>query len=213
MSLRKLVRSINFMLMFGLFAWYSGRYFREVGEDVLVRTWTITFYKLDASCIYWVTLRVAGWIFVYLCLLRLEGGFSVYLYIRHRSFAAVFRRIFAQCIGIVLAYYGIGTLAMAVCHKVMVSETEILKLLCQGRLPFVLIGECLGGLSFCLAAYLVYLVIRRAEAGFLAVLSGRIILGVLAGWERPGLPIQMAFTAAMTVAVFYVAFYRFRQGL
>lgn len=213
MSLRKLARPISFILFFGLFAWYSRQYFREVREDVLIRTWTLTFHRLDSDCVYWIILRMAGWVCIYLCLLRLESGFSVYMFLRHRSFSVVFVRTYVRCISVVLSYYGLGTLVMAVCHRAMEPGAELGQLLWQSRLPGILGGECMGCLSFCLAAYLVYCIFRKVEVGFLTVLAARLFFGFAVGGERPGLLVQTVLAAVMTGMAFCVAFYNFKAEL
>lgn len=213
MSLRKPARSISFALLFCLLAWYSRRYMGEVQGEILVQTWTRDFRRLNADCIYWLALRLAAWVFIYLRLLRLESGFSVYLFLRQRSFARVVARTYAGCLGMAFCYYFLGTLTMAVCHWAAMPGTELRGLLWKERLPEILAGECLGSVSFCLAAYLIFCLCRRAEAGFLAVLTGRLLWGFMAGEVRPGLPAQAAVSCMLAGAVYFAAAHNFSEKL
>ena len=112
MSLRKPAKAISFVLLFCLLAWYSRRYMGEVQEEILVAAWSRAFRRLNGDCIYWMALRLAAWLFIYLRLLRLESGFSVYLFLRRRSFARVFLRTYTGCLGTALCYYCLGTLLL-----------------------------------------------------------------------------------------------------
>ncbi len=209
MSLRKPAKSISFVLLFCLLAWYSRRFLGETQEDILVCTWNHSFHRMNADCIYWMALRLAAWIFIYLRLLRLENGFSIYLFLRRRSFSRIFMRMYVSCLGKALWYYGLGTLVMAVCHWSVTPGAGLGRLLYQEGLPEILAGECLGGFSFCLAAYLLYCLFRRAEVGFLAALTGRLLLGFASGGARLGLPVQIAVTCVLTGIVFFAAAHNF----
>lgn len=205
MSLRKPAKAISFVLLFCLLAWYSRRYMGEVQEEILVAAWSRAFRRLNGDCIYWMALRLAAWLFIYLRLLRLESGFSVYLFLRRRSFARVFLRTYTGCLGTALCYYCLGTLIMAVCHWAAVPGTDLGLLLWQERLPEILAGECLGSLSLCLAAYLVFSLCGRAEAGFLAVLTGRLLWGFGVGETGVGLPVQAVLGCVLAGAAFFAA--------
>ena len=71
--------------------------------------------------------------------------------------------------------------------------------------------EGLEALSFCLTAYVVHCLFRKAETGFLAVLVGRMILNFVTGGIRPELLVQMAFNLIMTYLVFLMAFRDFAE--
>lgn len=211
MSLRKPAKSISFILLFCLLSWYSRRSLGEAQEDMPVCTWNLTFHRINADCIYWITLRLAAWIFIYLRLLRLESGFSVYLFLRQRSYGKVFARTYVECIGIAACYYGIGTLAMAVCNGVALSDVDVGSLLWQSSLPRILAEESLDALSFCLAAYAVHRIFKKAEAGFLLVLVGRLLLNFATGGTRPVLPVQMTANLVIMGMVFLIAFHDFTE--
>lgn len=211
MSLKKHIRLISIILLFCLLAWYSQHFLRETQGDMLVRTWKRTFSRLNADCIYWITLRLTAWILIYLRLLRLENGFSIYLFLRQGSYWKVFMRTYAECIGMVLCYYGVGTLIMAVYHGMTISGVNIENLLWQSGLPQILAEESLECLSFCLTAYVVHYVFRKAEVGFLVVLAGRLLLNFATGGVRLELPVQMTVNLVMTSMVFFIAFHDFTE--
>ena len=156
-------------------------------------------------------MRLAVWIVIYLHLLRLESGFSIYLFLRQRSYVRVFAGTYIGCIGMAVCYYGVGTLIMAVCHGAALPGIDAGSLLWQTGLPLILAEEGLEALSFCLAAYAVYCLFRKAEAGFLAVLAGRLVLNFVTGGVRPGLPIQLAVNLGMICVVFLLAFRDFAE--
>lgn len=106
---------------------------------------------------------------------------------------------------------GVGTLIMAVCHGAALPGTDAGSLLWQTDLPLILAEEGLEALSFCLAVYVVHCLLRKPEAGFLAVLAGRLILNFVTGGVRPGLPVQLAVNLAMTGLVFLMAFRDFAE--
>lgn len=211
MFLRKRVRPISMFLLFYLLAWYSRSYLREAGEELLVSMWNRTFHGLGPDCVYWIAMRLAAWISIYLHLLRLESGFSVYLFLRQRSYGRVFFGTYIGCIGIAVCYYGVGTLIMAACHGAALPGIDAGSLLLQSGLPLILAEEGLEALSFCLIAYVVHCLFRKEEAGFLAVLAGRLILNFITGGVRPGLPVQLAVNLVMTGLVFLIAFRDFAE--
>ncbi|MCM1187194.1 MAG: hypothetical protein NC251_11435 [Lachnoclostridium sp.] len=209
MFLRKHAKRASFILLFCLLAWYSGE--AGPGAELLVSMWDRTFYRIGADCVYWITMRLAAWIVIYLHLLRLESGFFVYLFLRQRSYGKVFLHTYAGCVGRAMCYYGIGTLIMAVFHSLTLPGVRIGSLLCQGALPRILAEEGLEALSFCLAAYAVHCVFRHAEAGFLVTLTGRLALNFATGGARPGLPVQLTVLLVLTMVVFFMAFRNFAE--
>lgn len=211
MFLRKRVRLISMFLLFCLLAWYSRSYLRKNGEELLVSVWNHTFHRFGPDCIYWITMRLAAWISIYLYLLRLESGFSVYLFLRQRSYGKVFTGTYIGCIRIAVFYYGVGTLIMTVCHWAALPDIDAVSLLQQTGLPLILAEEGLEALSFCLAAYAVHGLFRKAEAGFLAVLAGRLVLNFATGGARPGLSVQLAVNLVMAGLVFLMAFRDFTE--
>lgn len=211
MFLRKPVKLISMALLFFLLAWYSRLFLMETGEELLVCTWNHTFHRFGADCIYWIAMRLAAWISIYLHLLRLESGFSIYLFLRQRSYGKVFLRTYAGCIGRAVCYYGVGTLVMAVFHSLTLPGVDMGSLLWQSDLLRALAEEGLEALSFCLAAYVVHCVFRHAEAGFLAVLAGRLLLNFVTGGNRPVLPVQIAVNLIMICVVFFLAFRNFAE--
>lgn len=209
--LRKRVKLISMTLLFCLLAWYSRSFLRETGEDLLVTLWNRTFHRVGPDCIYWIAMRLAAWIVIYLHLLRLESGFSIYLFLRQRSYVRVFAGTYIGCIEIAVCYYGVGTLLMAVCYGVALPDIDAGSLLWQTGLPLILAEEGLEALSFCLAAYAVHCLFRKAEVGFLAVLAGRLVLNLVTGGVRPGLPVQLAVNLGMICVVFLLAFRDFAE--
>lgn len=211
MFLRKRVRLVSMSLLFCLLAWYSRSFLREVGEELLVSMWNHTFYKLGPDCVYWIAMRLTAWIFIYLHLLRLDSGFSIYLFLRQRSYGKVFLHTYAGCIGRAVYYYGAGTLVMAIFHGLALSSMDIGSLLWQRGLLHILAEESLEALSFCLAAYVIHCIFRKAEAGFLAVLAGRLLLNFATGGGRPVLSVQLAVNLVMICVVFFFAFRDFAE--
>ena len=211
MFLRKPVKLISMALLFFLLAWYSRLFLMETGEDLLVCTWNRTFHRFEADCIYWITMRLAAWILIYLHLLRLESGFSIYLFLRQRSYGKVFLYTYAGCVGRAVCYYGVGTLAMAIFHSLALPGMDMGNLLCRSVLLQALAEEVLEALSFCLAAYVVHCIVRHAEAGFLAVLAGRLLLNFVTSGNRPILPVQLAVNLLMICVVFFLTFRDFAE--
>ena len=211
MFLRKRVRLVSMFLFFCLLAWYSRSFLRETGDEILVSMWNRTFHRFGPDCIYWIVMRLTAWIFIYLHLLRLESGFSVYLFLRQRSYGKVFAGTYTGCIGMAVCYYGVGTLIMAVCHGAALPGIDAGSLLWQTNMPLILAEEGLEDLSFCLAAYVMHCFLRKTEAGFLAVLAGRLILNFVTGGVRLGLPVQLAVNLVMTGLVFLMAFRDFAE--
>lgn len=115
------------------------------------------------------------------------------------------------CVGLAVCYYGVGTVIMAICHGIVLPGIEVGNLLGQRGLPLILVEEGLEALSFCLTAYVVHCLFRKAETGFLAVLVGRMILNFVTGGIRPELLVQMAFNLIMTYLVFLMAFRDFAE--
>jgi len=192
-------------LLCGLLTWYSRSFLRESGEELLYSMWNRTFHGIGPDCVYWITMRLTAWIAVYLHLLRLESGFSIYLFLRQRSYGKVFLRNFAGCMGMAAGYYGAVTLAAAVSQGMALPGTE------TGGLLRILAEEGLEALNFCLAAYAVHCVLRRAEAGFLAVLAGRLLLNAVTGGGRPAMPVQLAAGLVLAGVVFFLAFRDFAE--
>ena len=211
MFLRKCTRLISVSLLFYLLAWYSRIFLNENTEELLVSMWNRAFQRFGPDCIYWITMRLAAWITIYLHLLRLEGGFTVYLFLRKRSYGRVFVVTYIGCVGLAVCYYGVGTVIMAICHGIVLPGIEVGNLLGQRGLPLILVEEGLEALSFCLTAYVVHCLFRKAETGFLAVLVGRMILNFVTGGIRPELLVQMAFNLIMTYLVFLMAFRDFAE--
>lgn len=209
--MRKRVKLVSMVLLFCLLAWYSRFFVREKGEGLLVRTWNVTFRGFGPDCIYWIVLRITAWISVYLHLLRLESGFSIYLFLRHKSYGRVFLRTYAGCVGRAVCYYGAGTLIMAIYHGMTMPGVNVGSLLWQSGLLGILAEEGLEALSFCLAAYVIHCAFGHAEAGFLAVLAGRLLLNFVTGGDRPALPVQAAVNVIMICGVFFLAFRDFAE--
>ena len=211
MFLKKPVKLISMPLLFCLLAWYSRLFLMETGEELLVCTWNRTFYRFGADCIYWIAMRLTAWISIYLHLLRLESGFSIYLFLRQRSYGKVFLGTYAGCIGRTVCYYGVGTLAMAVFHSMTLSGMNMGSLLWQSGLLQALAEEGLEALSFSLAAYVLHCAFRHAEAGFLAVLAGRLLLNFVTGGNRPEMLVQIAVNLFMICVVYFLAFRDFAE--
>lgn len=211
MSLKRAARWISFPLLFCLLGWYDWCFLRETGEDILIHTWNLTFHKLDGVCIYWMAMRFAAWVMIYLHLLRLESGFSIYLFFRQKSYGKVFLYTYTGCIGRAVCYYGVGTLIMAFFFGLVGSGVDLGELLQQSGLLLILAEESLEALSFCLAAYVVHCAFRKAEAGFLVVLAGRLLLNFATGGDRPALSVQIAVNLIMICAVFFLAFRNFAE--
>lgn len=211
MFLRKHIRLISIFLLFCLLAWYSKSFLRETGEELLICTWDHTFYRFGPDCIYWISMRLSAWISVYMHLLRLESGFSIYLFLRQKSYGRVFLHTYMGCIGWAVCYYGVGTVVMAIFHGLTVSGVNPVILLQQSDLPAILLEEGLEALSFCLTAYVVHCIFRKAEAGFLTVLAGRLLLNFGTGGGRPALPVQLAVNLIMVCVVFFLAFRDFAE--
>lgn len=199
------------ILLFCLLAWYARSYLMETDEELLLRIWDRTFHRFGPDCIYWIAMRLTAWIAVYLHLLRLESGFSIYLFLRQKSYGKVFWGTYAGCVGRAVCYYGFGTLVMAVFLCLTGSGVDPGELLQQSGLLLILAEESLEALSFCLAAYVVHCVFRKAEAGFLAVLAGRLLLNFVTGGIRPALPMQIAVNLIMICVVFFLAFRDFAE--
>ena len=195
---RKCTRLISVSLLFYLLAWYSRIFLNENTEELLVSMWNRAFQRFGPDCIYWITMR-------------LEGGFTVYLLLRKRSYGRVFVGTYIGCVGLAVCYYGVGTVIMAICHGIVLPGIEVGNLLGQRGLPLILVEEGLEALSFCLTAYVVHCLFRKAETGFLAVLVGRMILNFVTGGIRPELLVQMAFNLIMTYLVFLMAFRDFAE--
>lgn len=210
-KLKTLVRALCFVLFFYLLAWYFQHVFGEAREDILVCTWNLSFRRPDAACMCWILLRLPAWIFLHLRFLRLESGFSVYLFLRQGSYWRVFARTYAGCIGMVGCYYGVGTLIMAVCHGVALPGVNVTRLLWQSGLLRILAEEGLEALSFCLAAYGVYRLFQKVEVGFLAVLAGRLLLNYATGGTRPELPVQMMVNFVIIALTYNIAFHDFPE--
>ena len=211
MFLKKCVKLISMILLFCLLAWYSRSYLMETGEELLLHIWDITFHRFGPDCIYWIAMRLTAWIAVYLHLLRLESGFSIYLFLRQKSYGKVFLGTYAGCIGKVVCYYGAGTLIMAIFLGLMGAGVDLGELLQQGGLLLILAEESLEALSFCLAAYVFHCIFRKAETGFLAVLAGRLLLNFVTSGVRPALPVQTAVNLIMICVVFFLAFRDFSE--
>lgn len=211
MFLRKCTRLISVSLLFYLLAWYSRIFLNENTEELLVSMWNRAFQRFGPDCIYWITMRLAAWITIYLHLLRLEGGFTVYLFLRKRSYGRVFVGTYIGCVGLAVCYYGVGTVIMAICHGIVLPGIEVGNLLGQRGLPLILVEEGLEALSFCLTAYVVHCLFRKAETGFLAVLAGRMILNFVTGGARPRLPVQLAVHLVVASLTFLMAFRDFTE--
>lgn len=208
---RKPVKLISMALLFCLLAWYSRFFLMETGEELLVCTWNRTFHRFGADCIYWIAVRLTAWILIYLHLLRLESGFFIHLFLRQRSYGRVFLHTYAGCIGRAVCYYGVGTLVMAVFHGLTLPGMNMGSLLWQSGLLRALAEESLEALSFCLAAYVVHCAFRHAEAGFLTVLAGRLMLNFVTGGNRLAMPVQVAVNLIMICVVFFLAFRNFAE--
>ena len=208
---KKHVKQASMFLLFCLLAWYSQTFLGETTERLLVSMWNRTFHGFGSDCIYWVAIRLAAWISIYLHFLRLESGFSVYLFLRQRSYGRVFFGTYIGCIGKALCYYGVGTLIIAIFHRVVLPGIDVKGLLCQTDLPFILAEEGMEALSFCLTAYVVHCLFRKAETGFLAVLAGRMILNFVTGGARPRLPVQLAVHLVVASLTFLMAFRDFTE--
>lgn len=211
MYLRKHAKLVSMAVLFCLLAGYSRSYLKVTGKEFLFAVWNCTFRRFGPDCIYWIAMRLAAWISVYLHLLRLDNGFSVYLFLRQKSFGKVFMRTYGACMGMALCYYGAGTVIIAVCHGATLPGADVGCLLWQTGLPLILAEEGLEALSFCLGAYALHCVFRNATAGFLAVLAGRILLNFATGGARPALFFQIAANLALTGIVFLTAFHDFTE--
>lgn len=211
MFLKKRVKPISMILLFCVLAWYARSYLKENDEEILLRIWDRTFHRFGPDCIYWIAMRLTAWITVYLHLLRLESGFSIYLFLRQKSYGKVFLGTYTGCMWRAACYYGAGTLIMAIFIGLTGSNAELGEMLQQSGLLLILAEESLDALSFCLAAYAVYCVFRKAEAGFLVVLAGRLLLNFATGGVRPTLAIQITVNLIMLCIVFFLAFRDFAE--
>lgn len=211
MFLKKRVKPISMILLFCVLAWYARSYLKENDEEILLRIWDRTFHRFGPDCIYWIAMRLTAWITVYLHLLRLESGFSVYLFLRQKSYGKVFLGTYTGCMERAVCYYGAGTLIMAIFFGLTGPGSELGEMLRQSGLLLILAEESLDALSFCLAAYVVHCVFRKAEAGFLAVLAGRLLLNFVTGGVRPTLAIQITVNLIMLCVVFFLAFRDFAE--
>ncbi len=210
MYLKKCARPASMILFFCLLAWYSEAYLSENGAELPVHMWTHTFCRFGPDCIYWIAMRLAAWIAVYLHLLRLESGFSIYLFLRQKSYGRVFSGVYAGCMGRAACYYGAGTLIMAVFLGLTGAGIDFGELL-QGSLLRILAEEGLETLNFCLAAYALHWFFKKAEAGFLAVLAGRLLLNFATGGARPPFAVQAAVHLILMCVVFFLAFRDFAE--
>ena len=211
MCLKKLRKLISMALLFGMLAWYSQLFLLETGEELLVCIWNCTFHRFGPDCVYWITMRITAWLSVYINLLRLESGFSICLFIRQRSYGKVFLRTYMGCARRAVCYYGVGTLVMAIFIGLAGGGINPGKMLRQSGLLLSLAEESLEALSFGLGAYAVHFVFGKAEAGFLAVLAGRLLLNFATGGVRPALPVQIAVNMIMIGVVFFLAFRDFAE--
>lgn len=211
MFLKKRIELISMTMLFCLLAWYSHSYLMETDKELLLHIWNRTFHRFGPDCIYWIAMRLTVWIAVYLHLLRLESGFSIYLFLRQKSYGKVFLGTYAGCVGKAVCYYGAGTLIMAIFFGLTGSGVDLGELLQQSGLLLILAEESMEALSFCLAAYVAHCVFRKAEAGFLAVLAGRLLLNFVTSGVRPALPVQIAVNLIMICVVFFIAFRDFAE--
>lgn len=211
MFLKKCVKLISMVMLFCLLAWYSRHQPMENDKELLLHIWDCTFRRFGSDCIYWISMRLAAWIVVYLRLLHLESGISVYLFLRQRSYGKIFLCTYTECIGRSVCYYGAGTLIMAAFFGLTGAGADPGELLQQGGLFLTLAEESLETLSFCLAAYAVHYLFGKAEAGFLAVLAGRLLLNFALSGRRPVLQVQIAVNLIMSGVVFFLAFRDFME--
>lgn len=211
MFLRKHVKFISFVLLFSLLAWYSQCYFEEVSERILVQTWNCTFKRFNAACIYWMILRLPIWILIYLQLLHLEYGFSVYLFLRQGSYHKIFFSVYIRSLCTVVFYFGIGTLIMAIYHGISSPRLIMSNLLCQSGLLRILMEEGIECLSCCLLAYIVHCITRKVEIGLLFVLVGRFLLNFATDGVRQTLLVQMIVNLILVSVFFYIAFRKFTE--
>lgn len=211
MFLKKCVKLISMIMLFCLLAWYSRCYLVETDKELLLRIWNCTFHRFGPDCIYWIAMRLTVWIAVYLHLLRLKSGVSIYLFLRQRSYGKVFLSTYAGCAGRAVCYYGAGTLIMAVFFGLTGSGVDPGELLQQSDLLRILAEESLEALSFCLAAYAVHCVFRKAEVGFLVILAGRLLMNLVSNGVRPALQVQAAVNLIMICVVFFLGFRDFTE--
>lgn len=215
-SLRMLARRIGapvlFCLLFCLLVLYTEKStLAEMGEGLLVSMWNSTFQFFDANCLYWISLRLAAWLVVYAHLLRLEGGFSIYLFLRQKSYGRVFLRTYLGCIGRAACYFCVGTVVMALFFDLTMPGLRFGSLLWQDGLLLALAEEILEALSVCLLAFLVRCISKKAEIGFLVALVARLVLNFVSSGERPSLLVQLPVNLVLSCAVFFLTFRNFAE--
>lgn len=177
MSLRKTIKPISFILLCCLLAMYSLKMPEdEYSGNILVNTWESGFVRFDAKCIHWISLRISVWIYVFLRMLRLENGFTIYIFIRQRNFIVLFFKMYVKCIGCVLLYFAMAMTVMAAVFSVSVSGSDFGKMLFCQELGRIFIKECIESLNFCLIAYFIYCCTKKMEIAFLITLACGLLL-------------------------------------
>lgn len=212
MYLKKHAKWVSIILLFVLLALYSSGFLPDAKSDILVATWTQTFHRVDGNCVYWIVLRLCAWILVYLRLLRLDCEFSIYLYLRQRSYLKIYARTCLESLAIIVSYYTVCTLVMAFCHSMFI-KISIGTLLVQEHLPTVLAEECLECLSFCLAAYLLNCVLSKPEASFAVALVLRVILNFITNGMRPKISIQVVTCVVVLSASYWISYRGFERKI
>lgn len=214
MFLRKLARSISFVLLCLLLAWYSWTFLApEEPPNILLGTWESTFHRFGSHCIHWILMRIACWMWVYLRMLRLENGFSLYLFIRNRNFMSLFLRMYKECVCIAVLYYVCASVIMAFYFAAVIPGESAGRLLFDTGIPRTLVIEIMGCLTLCLVAYFIYCCTKRTELGMLIALAGRIALGYLFHGRRLGVAAGLAVNVVLAVVVLYLAARNFAKRI
>lgn len=214
MFLRKLARLISFILLCLLLAWYSCTVLAsEAPTNMLLGTWESTFHRFGSRCIHWILMRIACWMWVYLRMLRLENGFSLYLFIRKRNYMSLFIRMYADCVCIAVFYFVCASIIMAFYFAVVIPGERVGHLLFDTGIPGALVVEIVGCLTLCLAAYFIYCCTKRTELGMLIALAGRIVLGYLFHGRRLGVAAGLAVNVVLAAMVLYLAARNFAKRI
>ena len=213
MFLNQIKRMLSIAVLFWMIAYYIQYILGGFDERILLKVWSITFRRINRDFIFWLSCRVVAWIFGYLEMLHIDYVYSIYSYIRHRSFARLFFGKYMLVCGYIVIYMCVGTLSMALYNSLTTGAVNVMEMLFRWDLFEVLVREGVDCLLVSIIGYIIYILCRNAEAGLLISMLGRIILMLVMKGKQIDVYATLFWGMSVTAAGYILSRMYFFNGM
>ncbi len=164
------------LINFGVLIFFYIRIGLKENYFETAQTWLMDFSRVDIRCIYWIMVRISIWFCFMQRMFQLESGFTLYLFLRNRSFNGLFFSSLMAGIVQVLLYF-----FMLLCGTCIIWMLGSKRIIVFGEFADALLAygkECIVCIIFCLLVYLMFCVIKNQEISFVCIFIIQIMLKI-----------------------------------